>query len=115
MAELPTIEQVTAIHDELTVIRDRFDELLGTPDHLDDEQRERLRERLTAMPDAKLIGMLLAIHKIVEQTALGRLRGLIERESTVLTTVLDRFALEPFNDALAVWSEHATEEAETDA
>lgn len=81
-------------------------------EHLDDDERERLRERLMAMPDVELVGMLLGLHKIVEQRTRGSLRGLIERESTVLTTVLDRFAQAPTLDALAVWEEHREEEVE---
>jgi hypothetical protein len=98
---------------ELADLQKRLDVLDEPDEHLDDEVRERIRERLMELPDAELVGMLLAIHKVVEQRTRGSLRGVVERESTVLTTVLDRFAQEATLDALALWNEHS-EDGEED-
>jgi hypothetical protein len=70
-----------------------------------DEERETFRGRLAEQSDVDLVSTLLTFQKLVEQQATGHQRELLERQTVVITTLLQRFAPVALLDALAVWEE----------
>lgn len=90
----------------LAALLDQLDKEKGD-EHLPDDKREQLREFLADLSDADLVVQVLSAHKLLEWRSHGRSRFLAEIESTMLTSVLERFAPLALVDGLAIYEEHA--------
>lgn len=86
-------EQVLAacksMREEIASIRQQIEDRDAGED-MSEEKLQGVYGRLDAMPDAKVLSILLGLHKVNEANASGRLRNTLRIESHALAVVVDR-------------------------
>jgi hypothetical protein len=70
---------------------------------LEDEQVENVIEALGAKPPGEHAGILLALHKCVENATYGRARYLVRLEALTLVTLLNRLLPGVVDQTLSDW------------